>query len=113
MHSAPPARTTSFSPAAMVSAPRVIALSDEAQALLTVKAGTASGTPARRDTCRAVFGPPPAWRAWPKIVSSTAAAGRPERSIAARAAAPPSSAAVSDANAPPNLPIGVRAAERT
>ena len=78
-----PARTTSFSPAAIVSAPRVIALSDEAQALLTVKAGTESGTPARCETWRAVFGPPPACRAWPKIVSSTAAGGRPDRSIAA------------------------------
>ena len=113
MHSVPPASTTSFSPAAIVRAPRVIALSDEAQALLTVKAGTASGTPARRDTCLAVFGPPPACRACPMIVSSTAAGGSPERSIAARAAAPPSSAAVSDAKAPPNLPIGVRTAERT
>ena len=90
-----------------------MAFSDDAHALLTVKAGTESGTPARCDTCRAVLGPPPACRAWPKIVSSTAAGGRPERSSAARAAAAPSSAAVSAAKAPPNLPIGVRAAERT
>jgi hypothetical protein len=68
MHSVPPARTTSFSPAAIERAPRVSAFSDDAQALLTVKAGTESGTPARCETCRAVLGPPPAWRAWPKIV---------------------------------------------
>jgi hypothetical protein len=55
----------------------------------------------------------PGARAWPKIASFMAEAGRPERSIAARAAAAPSSAAVSSAKAPPNLPIGVRAAERT
>ncbi len=113
MHSAPPARTRSFSPAAMDRAPSVSALSEEAHALLTVNAGTASGTPARCETWRAVFGPPPACRAWPKIVSSIAAAGRPDRSIAARAATTPRSAADSDANDPPNLPIGVRAAERT
>ena len=80
MHSVPPASTTSFSPAAIVSAPSVMAFSDEAQALLTVKAGTESGNPARRPTCRAVFGPPPAWRAWPKIVSSTAG-GRQARAL--------------------------------
>ena len=113
MHSVPPASTTSFSPAAIVRAPSVMAFSEEAQALLTVKAGTESGNPARRPTCRAVFGPPPAWRACPKIVSSTAGAGSPERSIAARAAAAPSSAGVSDAKDPPNFPIGVRTAEST
>ena len=113
MHSVPPARTSAFSPAAIVRAPSVIALSDDAQALFTVKAGTASGTPARRETWRAVLGPPPACRAWPKIVSPTAAGGRPERSSAAFAAASPRSAAVRPAKEPPNFPIGVRAADRT
>ena len=50
--------------------PRVSAFRDEAHALLTVYAGTESGTPARWETWRAVLGPPPACRAWPKIVSS-------------------------------------------
>ena len=113
MHSVPPTRTASFSPAAMERAPSVIAFNDEAHALFTVYAGTESGTPARCETWRAVLGPPPAWRAWPKIVSSSAAGGRPERSIAARAATSPRSAADSETNAPPNFPIGVRAAERT
>ena len=76
--------------------------------MLTVKAGTESGTPARWETCRAVFGPPPACRACPKIVSSTAAAGSPDRSSAAVAAAVPRSAADSEAKEPPNFPIGVR-----
>src|SRR6202162_1657753 len=113
MHSAPPARTRSFSPAAIDNAPSVIALSEEAQALLTVNAGTESGTPALCETCRAVFGPPPACLACPKIVSSIAAGGSPDRSIAALAATSPRSAAVSDAKAPPNFPMGVRAADRT
>src|SRR5262252_3870071 len=113
MHSVPPTRTTSFSPAAIESAPRVSAFKDEAQALFTVYAGTESGTPARCETWRAVLGPPPACRACPKIVSSTAAAGRPDRSIAARAAAVPRSAALIVANEPPNLPIGVRTALKT
>src|SRR6266545_1264011 len=113
MHSVPPTKTASLSPAAIESAPSVSAFKDDAHALLTVKAGTESGMPARWETCRAVFGPPPAWRACPKIVSSMAAAGSPERSIAARAATSPRSAAESDANEPPNLPIGVRTAEST
>src|SRR5205814_6797373 len=54
-----------------------------------------------------------AWRACPKIVSSIAAGGMPERSMAARAATSPRSAADIDAKAPPNFPIGVRTAERT
>src|SRR5262249_60534810 len=90
--SVPPTNPASFPPAPIVRAPRVSALRLEAQALLTVKAGTASGTPARWDTWRAVLGPPPAWRAWPKIVSPTAAGGRPERAIAALAAASPTAA---------------------
>src|SRR5437016_747860 len=113
MHSVPPTRTASFSPAAIDRAPSVNAFNDEAHALLTVNAGTESGTPARCETWRAVLGPPPAWRACPKIVSSIAAGGSPERSIAARAATSPRSAADIDAKAPPNFPIGVRTAERT
>src|SRR5262249_34416526 len=110
--SVPPAGMPWFSPAAIVGAPSVNAFKDEAQALLTVNAGTESGTPARCETWRAVLGPPPAWRAWPKIVSSIAAAGRPERSMAAFAATSPRAAADSDAEEPPNLPIGGLAAER-
>src|SRR5512134_4081832 len=78
MHSVPPTRTASFSPAAMDRAPSVIAFNDDAHALLTVYAGTESGTPARWDTCRAVLGPPPACLAWPKTVSPIAAGGSPD-----------------------------------
>jgi hypothetical protein len=113
MHSVPPTRTTSFSPAAIESAPSVSAFNDEAHALFTVYAGTESGIPARWETWRAVLGPPPACRACPKIVSSIAAGGRPDRSTAAFAATSPRSAADIEANAPPKRPIGVRTAERT
>src|SRR5271155_5287994 len=64
------------------------------------------------ETCRAGFGPPPAWRALPKMVSSTCSGWIPARSIAALPATAPRSAAVSEASDPPNLPIGVRTAER-
>jgi hypothetical protein len=61
-------------------------------------------------TCRATFGPTPAWRALPKITSSTAAGSIPLRASVAFALSVPSCAAVSDASPPPNLPIGVRTA---
>src|SRR5437660_11152855 len=60
---------------------------------------------------RAVLGPPPACRALPKIVSSTCCGCTPARSSAAFAATTPISAAESEASEPPNLPMGVRAAE--
>jgi hypothetical protein len=63
------------------------------------------------EICRAGFGPPPACRALPKMVSSTCAGWIPARSIAALAATTPMSAAVNEASDPPNLPIGVRTAE--
>ena len=114
MHSVPPASTTSFSPAAIESAPSVIALSDEAQALLTVKAGTASGTPgAVRDLARGVR---PA-AGLPRVAEDRLVHGRRRKARALDAPpaprprrGPPASSA---AKAPPNLPIGVRAAERT
>src|SRR6266404_4276479 len=64
------------------------------------------------EICRAVLGPPPACRALPKIVSSTCCGWTPARSSAAFVATTPISAAESEASEPPNLPIGVRAAER-
>src|SRR5438876_10939780 len=84
----------------------------EAQALLTVYAGTSLGTPLRTEIWRAGLGPPPAWRALPKIVSSTCSGRTPARSIAAFAATTPISAAVIEAREPPNFPIGVRTADR-
>ena len=63
------------------------------------------------EICRAGFGPPPACRALPKIVSSTCWGCTPARSSAAFAATTPISAAESEASDPPNLPMGVRTAE--
>src|SRR5581483_1680313 len=76
-------------------------------AIFTVYAGTSFGTPLRTEIWRAGFGPPPAWRALPKIVSFTCSGSTPARSIAAFAATTPMSAAVSAARDPPNLPMGV------
>src|SRR5205807_9471964 len=64
------------------------------------------------EICRAGLGPPPAWRAFPNIVSSICSGRSPARSRADLAATTPISRAVSDASDPPNLPIGVRTAER-
>src|SRR5437660_4051639 len=64
------------------------------------------------EICRAGLGPPPAWRALPNIVSSICSGRSPARSRADLAATTPISRAVSDASDPPNLPIGVRTAER-
>ncbi len=108
MLSVPPASTTRASPRRIARAPERTACSPEAQAWLTVNAGRSTGTPARKAIWRAVFGPPPACRPWPKIVWSTASPATPARSRQARAAAVPRSAADSGARAPPNLPIGVR-----
>src|SRR5713101_9330219 len=68
--------------------------------------------PLRMEICRAGLGPPPACRALPKNVSSTCWGCTPARSSAAFAATMPMSAAESEASEPPNLPMGVRTAER-
>ena len=73
----------------------------EAQALLTVCAGDASGTPARRPTWRPGLGPEPACRPCPITTSSTSDGVRPARSIAAREATAPSSAGCTSMNDPP------------
>src|SRR5712692_6493958 len=86
--------------------------SPEAHALFTVNAGTSCGTLLRMEICRAGFGPPPACRALPKIVSSSCSGCTPARSSAALAATTPRSTAESEASEPPNLPMGVRTAER-
>src|SRR5712691_1686793 len=81
--------------------------------MFTVKAGTSRGMPARKATWRATLGPPPACRAQPMTASSTWAGATPLRRRASTDAAEPSWAAVNDASAPPNLPIGVRTAPAT
>src|ERR1700688_337463 len=111
MLSVPPARITRASPRRMARAAQRTACNPEPQAWLTVKAGRSSGTPARWAIWRAVLGPPPAWRAWPKITWSTRSGrpgARPPRDRAAAAAASPGRAADSAASAPPNLPMAVR-----
>src|SRR5215813_6065992 len=111
MDSVPPASTHSKLPTAISWYPRAIDFDPDAHALLTVYAGTSCGTPLRIEICRAGFGPPPACRALPKVVSSTCSGWTPARSSAALAATTPISAAVCDASEPPNFPIGVRTAD--
>ena len=63
-------------------------------------------------TWRPVFGPFPAWRAWPKMVWSIWSGGTSARRSASIAASSPSSTAGVSANDPRNFPIGVRAPSR-
>ena len=107
----PPATYRSPSPARMPAAASMIAFRPEPQTRLTVVAGVVSASPARSDACRAGAWPLPACRTWPMTTSSKGASGaRPARSTAARMATAPSSTAGTPASAPPNFPIGVRAA---
>ena len=109
----PPATTTSASPARISAAASMIALRPEPQTRLIVVALRR----VRRDRPASA-----AWRAgaWPApgledlahedLVDRRRRRARPARSTAARMATPPSSIAGTPASAPPNLPIGVRAA---
>ena len=112
MLSMPPATMTSASPARMAAAPIITAFSPEPQTLLMVVALTPSGSPAFSAAWRAGACPAPACRTWPMIASSIRSGAMPARSTAARMAIAPSSVAGVVESAPPNLPIGVRAAER-
>ncbi len=113
MLSIPPATTSSASPARISAAASMMALRPEPQTRLIVVAGVASRRPAPRAARRAGAWPAPAWSTWPIRTSSiSAVAGsRPALSTAARMATAPSWVAGTEASAPPNLPIGVRAAE--
>src|SRR5205807_9738167 len=110
--SVPPASMQSRLPIVISWNPSVMDFIPEAQPLFTVYAGTSCGTPLRMEIWRATFGPPPAWRALPNMVASILSGGTPARSTAALAATTPISAAVIEASEPPNLPIGVRTADR-
>ncbi len=89
----------------------MIDLRPEPQTRLIVVAGVVSARPARSSAWRAGAWPAPAWSTWPMMTSSIrASAGRPDRSTAARIAVAPSSTAGTPESAPPNLPMGVRAA---
>ena len=115
MLSIPPATTSSASPARIAAAASMIALRPEPQTRLIVVAGVVSGRPAVSAAWRAGACPAPACSTWPIRTSSTSAVAgsRPARSTAARIATAPSSVAGTPASAPPNLPIGVRAADTT
>ena len=108
--SIPPATTTSASPSMIACAPDAIDCIPEAHALLIVYAGTSSGSPVRRPTCRAGLGPEPACLACPMSTSSTFDPSTPARSSTALTATAPSSAGWTFRNAPPYRPIGVLAA---
>src|SRR5688500_184554 len=112
MLSMPPATITSASPARMAEAPIITAFRPEPQTLLMVVALTPSGSPAFSAAWRAGAWPAPAWRTWPMIASSIFSTATPDRSTAARMATAPSSVAGVVERPPPNLPMGVRAAER-
>ena len=90
----------------------MIDLSPDPQTRLIVVAEVPFGRPALSSACRAGAWPTPACRTWPIRTSSIRAlsGSSPARSTAARMATPPSSVAGTPASAPPNLPIGVRAA---
>ena len=110
--SMPPATIRSASPARMADAPIITALSPEPHTLLIVVALTPSGRPAFNAACRAGAWPAPAWSTWPMIASSIFSGATPARSTAARMAVAPRSVAGVVESPPPNLPIGVLAAER-
>ena len=111
MDSMPPATYRSPSPARIEAAASMTALRPDPQTRLIVVAGVVSARPARRSAWRAGAWPDPAPRTWPMTTSSIlASGGRPDRSTAARIAVAPSSTAETVDRAPPNLPIGVRAA---
>ncbi len=79
------------------------------QTLLTVRAGTVMGMPARTAACRAGICPAPAWITCPMITYWTCSPVIPARSRAARMAKPPSSAPENGFSAPSRRPIGVLA----
>jgi hypothetical protein len=112
MLSMPPATISSASPARMADAPIITAFSPEPHTLLIVVALTPSGRPAFRAAWRAGACPAPACSTWPMIASSIRSGATPARSTAARMATAPRSVAGVVERAPPNLPIGVRAADR-
>ena len=107
MLSVPPARTHVDSPEAIDRPASRIDFRPEAQAWLTVNAGTSSGIPARREICRPGFGPTPACRAHPKIVSWIRSGRIPARDNDPRATTAPKTVAGTDARPPPNFPMGV------
>ena len=111
MLSVPPATISSASPQRMACAASITAFRPEPQTLLTVVAGTESGSPALIAACRAGFMPSPACRMQPRITSSTWSGRMPARRTASRTATVASSTALTSLSAPPKVPTGVRQPE--
>src|SRR5438270_8933960 len=110
MLSIPPATTTLASPLRISSAPRLTAFKDDAQTLLTVRAGTLVGSPALIAAWRAGICPMPAVITVPMMTCSTSAPSTLDRSSTSLMTAAPRSGALSVESLPPSLPNGVRAA---
>src|SRR6266487_3334150 len=75
----PPATSRSAMPSSTYWAAVAIALMPDRQTLLTVRAGTVIGTPARVAAWRAVIWPWPAWSTWPMTTCRTASGEMPAR----------------------------------
>ncbi len=110
----PPATATSASPARISAAASMIALSPEPQTRLIVVAEVVFGRPARNAAWRAGAWPTPACSTWPISTSSIGVSvGQPG---ALDRGADRDTAELDGRDrlsAPPNLPIGVRAALTT
>ena len=89
----------------------MIALRPEPQTRLIVVAGVVSARPARSSAWRAGAWPAPAWSTWPMKTSSIRASGRQAGPVDGGADRDRAQLHGGHAgSAPPNLPIGVRAA---
>jgi hypothetical protein len=106
--SAPPAIPTSACPSRIDEATSAIAWLADAQARLTVCAGTDFGSPARRDTSRPRFGALTEGTTWPMTSVPIEAGSTSVRSRSSRTQAFPRSRAVRSRNAVPERTNGVR-----
>ena len=110
--STPPATMIEASPTAIVRAAPMTASRLEPQSRLTVEPGTDGGSPASSDAIRATLRlSSPAWFAAPKYTSPIRAGSSDVvRSSSALITTAARSSGRTLANAPPNLPTGVRTA---
>ena len=102
----------SASPARIIRAASITAVSPERHSLLMVTVGTSQPMPAARLACRAGPWPAPAWMTCPTITAWTCSGATPVASSAWRMAWAPSSLEDSPARLPRNRPNGVRAPPR-
>src|SRR4051812_18968368 len=110
MLSMPPATITSWLPASSMSCANIAAFMPEPHILDSVTAPALLGRPPLNAAWRAGAWPWPAIRQLPNSTSPTASLEMPDRSTAARMAAPPRSCADKVEKSPWKDPIGVRAA---